>query len=86
MKELCRRDDEANRDKDVNINTNHNDFKIADIYQDVLPAWDLERVIDSLQRFAMDNNDPFIEFVDQNRRERVRLTDAGRAHCGESGL
>ena len=29
IKELCRRDDEENKNRDVNINPNHNEFSIT---------------------------------------------------------
>ena len=87
MKELCRRDDEVNRNRDVNINPNHNEFRIADIRRDVLDTYELDRVIDFLQRFEVDSSgDPFIELGGRDRRETVRLTDPGRVHCGEFGL
>jgi hypothetical protein len=85
MKEPCRRDNEANRNRDVNTNLNHNEFSVTDIHKRVLSPYELERVIDSLQRFEMDSDDPVLEFMDQDRRERVRLTDTGRALCGELG-
>jgi hypothetical protein len=86
MKELCRRDDEANRTRDTNVNINSNEFRIRAIQQDVLDAYRLERVIDFLQRFEMGTDDPFIELGGQDRTELVHLTNTGRAHCGEFGL
>jgi hypothetical protein len=83
MKELCRRDDEANRNRDLDTS---NEFSICEIQKEVLGAFSLDRVIDSLQCYVMDTDDPFIELGGQERRERVQLTNIGRAHCGEFGL
>jgi hypothetical protein len=82
MKELCRRDNEANRNMNFNTDANPNEFSIREIQEEVLGAFSLETVIDSLQHFEMDTDEPFIELGGQERRERVRLTNAGRAHCG----
>jgi hypothetical protein len=86
MKELRRRDDEANRNMDVKGSSNHNEFNVHEIDEAVLGAYSLEKVIDTMQRFEMDSGDPFLEFGGQNRNELVHLTNSGRAHCGEFGL
>jgi len=84
MRELCRRDDQANRNMDYN-NPNPNVFSIREIWKPVLAAYSLEKVVDVLRGYEM-IDDPLIELVDQERREKVRLTSAGRARCGGFGL
>jgi hypothetical protein len=55
----------------MNFNTdaNTNEFSIREIQEEVLGAFSLETVIDSLQHFEMDTDEPFIELGGQERRE-----------------
>ena len=86
MKELCIRDNEANRDMDIgDINTPRNEFSVEEIQKKVLNGYGLDEVIIALRGYEM-KNDPYIEFLDSEREKKVGLTNAGRAHCGEFGL
>ena len=76
MKELCRRDDEANRDMNPDINIPHNEFSIHEIQKKVLNAHSLDKVVNVLRGYEMED-DPYIELLDSE--EKVRLTNAGRA-------
>lgn len=86
MKELCRRDNEANRDHNVDMNRAQNVFPVEDIRQQVLGGYtDIEYVTRFLREHRWENlgNEPF-EFLDNE--QNVRLTDAGRARCNQYGL
>ena len=85
MRELCRRDTDTNRNVNVNPDAITNVFNIREIQKKVLLGVDLDKVVDVLRGYEM-IDDPNIELVDQERKERVRLTNTGRAHCGEFGL
>jgi hypothetical protein len=82
MEELCRRDNETNRDRNINAGSDHNVFSVREIWEKVLKGFELKRVVLFLRGFEM-IDDPLIELVDKDRSEQVRLTDAGRAHCEE---
>lgn len=84
MKELCRRDDEANRNPDVG-GSNANVFSIEEIRRHVLNGFPLEIVLPVLRGHIFENrdNEP-LELLDNGRN--VRLTKAGRIHCGEYGV
>ncbi len=85
MKELCIRDNEANRDMNIgDINIPRNEFSVEEIQKKVLNGYGLDEVIIALS-FQM-KDDPYIEFLDSEREKKVKLTNAGRAHCGEFGL
>ena len=86
MKELCRRDNEANRDMNiVDINMPHNEFSIQAIQKKVLGGYSFDEVVNVLRGYEMED-DPYIELLDPERKEKIRLTNTGRAHCGEFGL
>ena len=85
MKDLCRRDNEANIDMNADINTRHNEFNIEEIQQRVLEANGLDKIVDVLGGYEMKDN-PYIELLDSERNKKIRLTNTGRAHCGEFGL
>jgi hypothetical protein len=85
MKELCRRDNEAIRDMNADINIPHNEFSIQEIQEKVLNAYSLDKVVDVLRGYEM-KDDPYIELSDSERKEKIQLTNAGRARCGEFGL
>ena len=85
MKELCRRDNEANRYMNTDINTRHNEFNIEEIQQKILGAYNLDKVVNVLRGYEI-KDDPYIELLDSERKEKIRLTNSGRAHCGEFGL
>jgi hypothetical protein len=87
MKELCRRDNEANRDMNPDIRIPHNEFSIQEIQEKVLDAYSLDKVVNVLRGYEMED-DPYIELLDSKRKEKkkIRLTNAGRARCGEFGL
>jgi hypothetical protein len=80
MKELCRRDDEANKKTNNNTGTDHNVFSVGDIRGRSVRGFDLEKVVLYLRGMEMED-EPLIELVDPDRSERVKLTNAGRAHC-----
>jgi hypothetical protein len=86
MKELCRRDNEANRDMNiVDINMPHNEFSVQAVQKKVLDGYSLDEVVNVLRGYEMED-DPYIELLDPERKEKIRLTNAGRARCGEFGL
>jgi hypothetical protein len=86
MKELCRRDNEANRDMNiVDINMPHNEFSVQAVQKKVLDGYSLDEVVNVLRGYEMED-DPYIELSDPERKEKIRLTNAGRARCGEFGL
>jgi hypothetical protein len=86
MKELCRRDNEANRDMNiVDRNIPHNEFSVQAIQKKVLDGYSLDKVVNVLRGYKMED-DPYIELLDPERKEKIRLTNTGRAHCGEFGL
>ena len=45
----------------------------------------LKEVVNVLRGYEMED-DPYIELLDPERKEKIRLTNTGRAHCGEFGL
>jgi hypothetical protein len=76
MREICL------MDKDVNTgNSNPNIFSVSEIRDEVLRSFSLKYVTEVLQAHEREN-DPLIVFVG-NGREKIQLTDAGRAHCQE---
>lgn len=76
MREICL------MDKDVNTgNSSPNLFSVSEIRDEVLRAFSLEYVIEVLQAHEREN-DPLMVFVD-NGREKIQLTDFGRARCQE---
>jgi hypothetical protein len=84
MKELCRRDDEANRNPSVG-DGNANIFSVEEIRQQLLNAFPLESVLLVLRGHILENRDDEpLELLDNETN--VRLTDAGRTHCGEYGV
>jgi hypothetical protein len=85
MKELCRRDDEANRDMNPDPNIPHNKFSVRQIQEKVLNAYSLDKVVHVLKGYEM-QDDPYIELLDPERSKKIRLTNAGRARCREFGL
>jgi hypothetical protein len=85
MKELCRGDDEANKNMNPDIKIPHNEFDIKDIQEKVLDGYRLDDVVNALRGYE-NEDDPYIELTDSERKEKIRLTNAGRAHCGEFGL
>ena len=81
MKELCRRDDEADRNPNLE-DGNANLFSVEEIRQHVLNGFALEIVLPVLRGIILENrdNEP-LELLDNETN--VRLTNAGRIHCGE---
>jgi hypothetical protein len=82
MAELCRRDEEDNRDMNMH-NRIHNIFSVEEIRQKVLSAFEITRVRLVLRGYILDNrdNEP-LEFLENE--EKVRLTNRGRASvCNE---
>jgi len=85
MAELCRRDDEDNRGVNIDPTRIRNVFPVEQIRLAVLGAYGLESVILALRGHILENrdNEP-LQFLDDETN--VRLTNAGRAHCHESGI
>jgi hypothetical protein len=63
----------------------HNEFSVQAIQKKVLNAYSLDKVVDVLRDYEIED-DPHIELLDSERKEKIRLTNAGRARCGEFGL
>lgn len=74
MREVCL------MDKDTG-NSNPNVISVSEIRDEALRAFSLEYVVEVLRAHGRER-DPFIVFAD-NSREKIQLTDAGRAHCQE---
>lgn len=84
MRELCRRDDEANRNPNVGA-VNANIFSVEEIRQQVLNAFTKENVLLVLRGQILENRDnEALELLDNETN--VRLTNAGRIHCGKYGV
>lgn len=85
MKELCRRDDENNRDINSQSNQRLGVFPIEEIRQAVLSEYSLDLVKRALRGYMFENigNDP-LELLDADAN--VRLADVGRARCHEYGM
>lgn len=69
----------------IDINMPHNEFSIQEIQEKVLNGYSLDKVVNVLRGYEM-KDDPYIELLDSERREKIRLTNTGRARCGEFGL
>ena len=67
-------------DKDTG-NSNPNVFSVSEIRDEVLRAFSLEYVVEVLHTHGRER-DRLVVFAD-NSREKIQLTDAGRAHCQE---
>lgn len=76
MRELCRRDTEADVPEDNRI------FRISEIRLTVLRAFDLEYVRQLLTTYSMETN-PDIHLIGENQ---IMLTRGGRSRCATFGL
>jgi hypothetical protein len=57
MKELCRRDNEANRDMNiVDINMSHKEFSVQAIQKKVLDGYSLDEVVNVLRGYEMEDD------------------------------
>jgi hypothetical protein len=85
MEELCRRDDENNKDLSIDSRGDPIVFPVEEIRQKRLRTFEIEYVRKILREYILQNsdNEP-LEFLDNE--QNIRLTDVGRARCHEYGL
>jgi hypothetical protein len=85
MEELCRRDDEDNRNYNINSDRVLNIFPIEQIRQKHLSTYEIEYVKDVLREYIQENREKEpLDLLDNE--ENVRLTNIGRSLCEEYGI